>query len=121
MFRTEDNKYIVGCIYNGTHIKIDDYGNIFPAKLFGRLTNDLNANCRIDANEPPFRGQTMVAAYKSTTNETYYGNIDSTGKYLFDLDTGRFIVNLVMPFNNYWSNCTPSVSKTLLNISAVDT
>jgi uncharacterized repeat protein (TIGR01451 family) len=121
ILNVETDKYIIGYVTNGLHAKINGDGDIYSVNLVGNVINDQNSNCSFDVNEPKFRGEAIVKAFKSNTNETFYGSVDSMGKYLVNLDTGNYVINLVIPYFRYWTGCLSPVNKNFLNFPKIDT
>ncbi len=83
--------------------KLTNNGTFYHNYLMGNVTHDLNSNCFNDSLETGI-GNWMIRA--TGASNTFYGMTDASGNYLFPLDTGSYILNLVLP-NALWKACHP--------------
>lgn len=60
--------------------------------ITGKIYQDANRNCKLDANEKPLPGIVITAE-----PGPYYGISDELGNYVIPVDTGRYTINTILP------------------------
>jgi len=76
--------------------------NCYPRSVIGRVSIDTNNNCLTDSTETGLRGSVLAFARGSTV--FYETTIDTLGRFIAHLDTGRYEVTITPP-SPYWDVC----------------
>jgi uncharacterized repeat protein (TIGR01451 family) len=100
-------------------VKMDEDGTVYPITLEGKIYNDLNQNCQLNATDKPFKNNLIEAT--KTDGEKFYAFSDTLGQYTMNLDSGTYQIKTPLSNSRYWQFCTPSVSKTFTSTKKTDT
>lgn len=99
--------YVSGYVDAGTArafiVKMDADGNIYPQRIWGSITDDLNVNCVPDSGEIGLEGHKVKIENLATGHFTYASS-NSAGLYTAEADSTQFLVS-VLPANPYWESC----------------
>ena len=60
--------------------------------ITGKIYQDINRNCKLDANEKPLPGIVVTAE-----PGPYYGVSDEQGNYAIPVDTGQYVIKTILP------------------------
>ena len=81
-------------------VKTDANGNSFSAILKGNVFGDFDLDCELDSDEVGIEDWLL----KISGEKIYFTSTDELGNYELNIDTGDYVVNLVIP-NPYWAPC----------------
>lgn len=92
---------------------VDEQTEVFPLQFYplyvltGKVHQDHNLSCTPDAGEGPVRDYPLQLRNRRTGG-IQYAVSDATGKYIFGIDTGNYVLST--PGWRYWEPCLDSVS-----------
>ncbi len=100
-------------VYLGTPKGIDSIqirinytvGRSYPDTIAGNIYRDLNLDCTKNGLEEGI-GRVRVEA---VGNFSFVAITDSLGNYSMPVDTGSYVVSVILP-SPYWTSCTPSTT-----------
>ncbi len=88
-------------IYDVLVVKSDAEGNTLNNYIQGRVFEDLDLDCFVDADEPLLK-KWLVRA--ESADETFYGYTDENGFFSLLVDTGSYQLSVTPPAP-YWDGC----------------
>ena len=81
-------------------------------RVEGRVYHDANANCNLDGGEQGMQGR--IIEFEKGGQIWHFSPYNSAGDYHAHLDTGTYTVQVLTPYN-YWFSCQPAQTITLTN------